>query len=461
MAKTKKDFLCNACEAKFPKWSGRCGHCGEWDSLVEVEHTKNKSAQWIESSKIQFLDQISINEQEERWVTGVHEFDRVIGGGIIKGSIGLLGGTPGVGKSTLILQLLARLVKLGKKVLYVSGEESASQIKARSLRLIISPEGIQILIESNLENIESHLKAEKPDFVVIDSIQTLYTNQFTGSSGSVTQVRESAAVLMQYAKTGGVTIMLIGHVTKTGNIAGPKTLEHMVDYVLYLEGEHGDQHRILRSVKNRFGALDEIGIFKMTPKGLSQVSNPNSIFIEQQLSRSPGTAVFPSIEGARTILLEIQSLVGETFQPRPSRTALGVDRNKLQVLIAVLEKHLQIDFSQLDIYLNLSGGFRVTEPTIDLAIMASVLSSHLNLTIPNKTLFLGEAVLTGEFRGVHSAEERVKEGFRCGFEVAILPKQGLQTSFQQKYQSQIHYVNHIQDLFKLFQLWQSTQKSSR
>ncbi len=421
MGKKVIEYVCEACGARFPKWTGRCSHCGEWESLKE-KIEREKPSTWIESDiGPQKLSGIQLIEKEERWITQVKEFDRVVGGGIVKGSIGLLGGTPGVGKSTLILQLLARLTKINKNVLYVSGEESANQIKQRADRLLIKQEDITVLIESNLEKIQVYIKELQPDFVVIDSIQTLFTDELTASAGSVSQVRETASRMMQHAKQNNAAIMLIGHVTKEGDIAGPRTLEHMVDYVLYLEGEKKEQQRILRSVKNRFGTVDEIGLFKMTVKGLAEIRQPNQMFAEYFSSEHTGTAVFAAKEGTRTLFLEVQVLVGDTQQNHPARTTMGMDRNRLQVILAVLEKHLNMDFSRNDIYVNLAGGFRVMEPAIDLCLVAALLSSHLNFHLPSDSIFLGEVALTGEVRAVPALETRLMESERCGFKQAYVP----------------------------------------
>ncbi len=449
MGKKASEYLCKACGARFPKWTGRCGHCGEWDSLEEKLPQNNRST-WVSSENpLQKLSGITITDDGERWITDVHEFDRVVGGGIIKGSIGLLGGTPGVGKSTLILQLLARLAKTGKKSLYVSGEESANQIKHRADRLLIKQEDILVLIESNLERILLILQEEKPDFVVIDSIQTLFTDQLSSSAGSVSQVRESASIIMQHAKQSDTAVMLIGHVTKEGDIAGPRTLEHMVDYVLYLEGEKKEQQRVLRTVKNRFGTVNEIGLFKMTGKGLAEVSHPNNLFIDQFSSDHSGTAVFTANEGSRTLFLEVQVLVGDTQQNHPARTSMGMDRNRLQVILAVLEKHLNLDFSKNDIYVNLAGGFRVIEPAIDLCLIAALLSSHLNFVLPQGAVFVGEVALTGEFRNVPSVEDRIMEAERCGFKQIFLPAQSLKKEKFSKLSLQLVPVKDVQQFLEV------------
>lgn len=428
MAKSKTQFVCQSCGAKQLQWSGRCPACGEWNSLFEEGQAPQalKSAGWVpQRTEVQTLSAVGGGEAAERWVTGVNEFDRVAGGGILPGSFGLLGGNPGVGKSTLILQLMARVARLGKKVLYISGEESAGQIKERADRLLIDQDQIQVLIESSLEAILNHLEAQSPHFVVIDSIQTLYSDQFQSSPGSVTQVREGAAFLMRYAKAKGAALMLIGHVTKEGSIAGPRTLEHMVDYVLYLEGDKNERARILRPVKNRFGTIDELGLFKMTPKGLAELSNPNQLFLEHFNWDHPGMGVFAMNEGNRCLFLEVQVLVGDTEQRQPARMSVGADRTRLQVLVAVLEKSLGMDFSRNDIYLSLAGGFRANEPAVDLAVLAALISSHLRSPLPARSVFAGEVALTGEFRPVPALSERIQEAARAGFTRFYLPQRAL------------------------------------
>lgn len=422
MGKKNVDYFCASCGAQFLKWAGKCTNCGEWDTISEFRPSKIKGNSWVASgSGPRALIDIRQDASSNRWITEVFEFDRVVGGGIVKGSIGLLGGTPGVGKSTLVLQLLSRITKLNKKVIYISGEESATQIKNRADRLLINQEDILILIESTLENSMAVLEKEVPDFVVIDSIQTLYSNEISGTAGSVTQVRETATLLMKYAKQTDTSVVLIGHVTKGGDIAGPRTLEHMVDYVLYLEGEKREQSRILRAVKNRFGTISEIGIFKMTGKGLAEVKSSNSLFLDKFQITHPGTSIFPANEGSRTMFLEIQVLVGDTQQSNPARTVMGMDRNRLQVLVAVLEKHLEMDFSQNDIYVNIASGLKVIEPAVDMAILAALISSHLNKLLPNHSVFLGEIALTGEFRQVSSAQERIYESVRGNFKKIFVP----------------------------------------
>ncbi|MDT8447129.1 MAG: DNA repair protein RadA [bacterium] len=428
MAKNKTAYVCQSCGAKQLQWSGRCAGCGEWNTLVEEGQSPVglKASGWVpQRTEVRKLGEVEQVNEGKRWVTGVGEFDRVVGGGVLPGSFGLLGGNPGVGKSTLILQLMARIAKLGKKTLYISGEESLGQIKERADRLVVDQGRIMVLIESSLEAIIDHLEAQNPDFVVLDSIQTLYSGQFQASPGSITQVREGAAMLMRYAKAKNAALMLIGHVTKEGSIAGPRTLEHMVDYVLYLEGEKNEPTRILRPVKNRFGNISELGLFKMTPKGLAELSNPNQLFLEHFNWTHPGMGVFAMSEGSRCLFLEVQVLVGDTEQRQPARMAVGADRTRLQVLVAVLEKSLGMDFSRNDIYLNLAGGFKASETAVDLAVLAALISSHLRIPLPERSVFAGEVALTGEFRPVPGLEERVQEAARAGFKQFYLPQRAL------------------------------------
>ena len=441
------EFVCETCGARFPKWTGRCGHCGKWNTLKENAPTASSRSKWVASGKpLEILSEIKADSNAERWQTEVFEFDRVVGGGVVKGSFGLLGGTPGVGKSTLILQLLARITRLDKKVLYVSGEESAHQIKRRSERLAIRQEGILVLVESDLEKILAVLIENRPDFVVIDSIQTLYLSTISAGAGSLSQVRESASLLMQHAKQSDTSVMLIGHVTKEGDIAGPRTLEHMVDYVLYLEGEKREQSRLLRTVKNRFGNINEVGMFKMTERGLVEIKKPNAIFIDRFSSTHPGTAIFAAFEGSRTLFLEVQALVGDTQQNHPARTAMGMDRNRLQVIIAVLEKHLEMDLSRNDIYVNLAGGFRTTEPGIDMAVIAAILSSHLRKTLPAKSVYMGEVALTGEFRPIPSINDRIYESNRCSFAHILLPKSVMKKKERGKVPPNLIGIRDVQHL---------------
>jgi len=412
--------------------------------MERIPEDKRQKKAWVEGgSKAVALAEIENNELEERWATGVEEFDRVTGGGIVRGSFGLLGGAPGVGKSTLILQLLSRLAGIGKKTLYISGEESENQIKARAERLLLRQEKMLVLIESSLEAILSQMAEIKPDFVVIDSIQTLYDPSLEAGPGSVTQVRETAQALMRFGKQRGVSLFLVGHVTKGGDLAGPRTLEHMVDYVLYLEGESKERLRILRGVKNRFGEVHEVGLFKMTAKGLAEASDAGNMMVGRFDWSHAGTSVFAASEGKRIFFLEVQVLAGDTQQSYPARTANGMDKNRLLTLVAVLEKNLNMDFSRNDIYVNLAGGFRVTETGMDMAVMAALLSSHLRKALPENSLFLGEVALNGQFRPLPNLEDRVQEALRCGFTRVYVP---------QLINGSIKNTEQVADISKLMQI---------
>ena len=422
MAKKKQEFECGACGAKSLQWQGRCSRCGAWDQLIEAP-AEDKRQRWVEEiGKPTKLADVEINQVVDRWQPEFNDFVRVTGGGIVKGSFGLLGGAPGVGKSTLILQLLNRLAKMGKKTLYVSGEESLNQIKSRADRLLVDQGDIVVMVESNLELIMKGLKDLKADFVVIDSIQTLYDPRLDAGPGSITQVRDTAQELLRYAKKNNVSLMLVGHVTKGGDLAGPRTLEHMVDYVLYLEGEAKEHLRILRSVKNRFGGISEVGIFRMTAQGLAEVANPGGMLLEKFTWGQSGASIFAASEGTRTFFLEVQVLAGDTQQAYPARMANGMDKNRLLTLVAVLEKNLSMDFSRNDIYVNLAGGFKVTETGMDMAVMAALLSSHLLKALPEKSLFIGEVALNGQFREVPNLTERINEASRSGFKKIFYPE---------------------------------------
>ena len=420
MKKTTSVFQCSNCKKIFDKWQGKCDSCESWGS-IEKSAFEAQVYNKIKADLPLSLSEIPQNKNQAIWVTGVHELDRVLGKGIAYQSIGLLGGAPGIGKSTLILQVLGRLTKIGKKVLYISGEESALQIKARAERLAIAQEKIFIRVDNSLENILAVIAKLQPDFVVIDSIQTIASNEAGGSAGSLTQVRECTMKILQYSKQQPTTFLLIGHITKEGNLAGPKVLEHMVDYVLYLEEENTQGMKILKAVKNRFGSIYESGLFNMTAKGLVEVSQPNKFLL---LEKNPvvGTAYFPMMNGNRTLLVEAQALVGKNPHPASLKTAVGVERSKLLLLLAVIDKYLNINLSQTDVYLNIAGGYRCNEPLIDLSIVSAILSSYSNQALPAASIFLGEVALTGKLTINNSCKERLKEVERCGFQKAFLGK---------------------------------------
>ena len=427
MAKLKQVYVCQQCGYEASKWMGKCPSCNEWGSLVEevVDTAKPKLTKGSKSGNAPIkLKQIVI-EQEQRTTTGMQELDRVLGGGIVKGSLILVGGDPGIGKSTLLLQICETIGGQNKNVLYVSGEESVAQIKMRAERLGVSTPHLSILAETNVNTIEGLIKKENPDLVIIDSIQTVYCEDVSSAPGSVSQVREATHILMNIAKGYDVTIMLVGHVTKEGSLAGPRVLEHMVDTVLYFEGERHASFRILRAVKNRFGSTNEIGVFEMVDVGLKEVQNPSEIMLSGRPTHASGSVVSCTMEGTRPMLLEVQALSSFTNFGMPRRTATGVDYNRVVILIAVLDKRAGMDLSTHDTYVNLAGGLKVNEPALDLGMVAAIASSFRNIAIDPHTIVFGEVGLTGEVRAVSMAEKRVIEAAKLGFKVCIMPKANL------------------------------------
>ena len=425
MKKVRSSFFCQNCGHQSPKWLGKCPSCNQWNPFVEEEmrDPDDRSDRYDRGLSEAPLPIGAITaDEKERTSTGIAEMDRVLGGGIVGGSAILVGGDPGIGKSTLMLQVLDRMARNGLKVLYISGEESARQIKLRGKRIGASSDNLLIFVEIALENILKQIDIIGPSVVVIDSIQTVYSPVLSSSPGSVGQVREASEQLILMAKKTGIPVFLIGHVTKDGSIAGPKVLEHMVDTVLYFEGDSGHAYRIIRGIKNRFGPTHEIGVFEMRDNGLNEVSNPSAFFLAERPEGAPGSVVSPSIEGTRPILIEIQSLVNPTNFGLPRRTAIGVDQNRVALLVAVMDKLCGLHLSNHDIYLNVAGGVKVDEPAIDLGIVASMASSFLDRPIDAKTVVLGEVGLTGEVRGVSQTEARVREATRMGFNRCILPK---------------------------------------
>ncbi len=411
-------FVCSDCGEEYLKWQGKCDNCGQWNTLKEFKIAKKNTArQEGPSAEITEIDNIK-TDNFKRLSTKIKEFDRVLGGGIIPGSITILGGDPGIGKSTLLLQLAGAL----KNVLYISGEESPSQIKMRFDRLGLKGKSIKILAEVNLEQIISAIQKEKPTIVVIDSIQTVYSSDFPSTPGSVVQVRECALRLQQIAKTSQTSVILVGHVTKEGTVAGPKTLEHLVDVVLYLEGERFHDQRILRSVKNRFGATDEIGIFEMTEKGLLAILNPSKVFLKERLKNIPGGVVAASVEGSRALLVEVQALTTLTVFGYPQRRASGFDLNRLQLLIAVLQKRGDLNLSNQDVFINIVGGIKIKEPAVDLAVALAIASSLKGKPINPKLCIFGEVGLSGEIREIPFKEKRQQEAKRLGFSEFVQTK---------------------------------------
>ena len=426
MAKVKTQFVCQSCGYRSPKWLGKCPECATWNSLVEeqvVEMPETKRQGWGLSADYPPKPITEIEAEEGgRLKTRIEEFDRVLGGGIVAGSIILIGGDPGIGKSTLLLQVSDRLSREELKVLYVSGEESPGQTRIRGERLGIHAANLLVLSETSLDKILNELQKLKPAVLVIDSIQAVFTSELQSAPGSISQVRESSARLMQLAKGTGIPIFLIGHVTKEGSIAGPRVVEHMVDTVLYFEGGASHPYRILRAVKNRFGPTNEIGVFEMKESGLEEVLSPSEIFLSERPENVSGSVVVPSMEGTRPILVEIQALVTSSSLAIPRRTAIGVDYNRLALLVAVLEKKMGLKLYNQDIFLNVAGGIKVDEPAMDLGITTSVASSFLDKPVHPKIVVFGEVGLTGEVRGISQAEVRVREAVRLGFEQCVLPK---------------------------------------
>jgi DNA repair protein RadA/Sms len=407
-----------------PKWLGKCPSCNGWNCFAEELLSEPDSGYRTEmkfDGKPIPIEEIPAQEGE-RIVTGIAEIDRVLGGGIVNGSAILIGGEPGIGKSTLMLQVMKNLADRGHKVLYVSGEESPHQIKLRSNRIGASAKELLVLVEVSLEKILEQIKKVDPAIVVIDSIQTVYSGDLMSAPGSVGQVREASSRLILSAKKNGIPVFLIGHVTKDGSIAGPKVLEHMVDTVLYFEGDSGHAYRIIRSIKNRFGPTNEIGVFEMQDKGLKEVPNPSAFFLEQRPQNVPGSVVVPSLEGTRPILVEIQALVSSSNLGMPRRTAIGVDHNRVSLLVAVLDKICGLHLGGSDIFINVAGGVRVEEPAVDLGVVAAMASSFLDRPVDSRTVILGEVGLTGEVRAVSQIEVRVKEAARLGFSRCLVPK---------------------------------------
>lgn len=424
MAKSKTVFFCKECGNESPKWMGQCPACKSWNTFTEEPVVKKNQInhQLHTVNQIpQLLNEIT-SKGETRTLSGIGEFDRVLGGGIVDGSLILVGGDPGIGKSTLLLQVCRELSFKNISILYISGEESLHQIKMRSVRLGEFKSSIMLLSETNIDYIENLLKQNAPRILIIDSIQTMFREEVSASPGSVTQVRESTQSLMRIAKTMGITVFIIGHVTKEGVVAGPRMLEHMVDTVLYFEGENTASYRILRAVKNRFGSTNEIGVFEMRDSGLYEVSNPSEYMLQGKPENEPGSVVTAALEGTRSMLVEVQALVCRTNFNMPRRTAAGTDYNRVNLLMAVIEKRLGIQLSFCDAYINVAGGMKINEPALDLAVVTAVLSSFENKTLSGKVLVFGEVGLTGEVRGVTMAQQRVNEAEKLGFELCIMPK---------------------------------------
>ena len=422
--KTSTVFFCQSCGYESPKWMGQCPGCREWNTFVEETVEKKSAAKAHERRAAGgpvCLSSIETKD-EERVTTRMQELDRVLGGGIVPGSLVLVGGDPGIGKSTLLLQVCQKLADDGHEVLYISGEESLKQIKLRAERIGQFSDKLRLFCETNLELIGDTIRSSKPEVVIIDSIQTMYNEDVSSAPGSVSQVRESTSVLMQLAKGLGISIFIVGHVTKEGTVAGPRVLEHMVDTVLYFEGDRHASYRILRAVKNRFGSTNEIGVFEMRETGLTEVENPSQFMLNGRPEEASGSIVACSMEGTRPILLEIQALVARSQLAMPRRTAAGMDYNRVSLLLAVLEKRLNLHLSGSDVYVNIAGGIRINEPAIDLGVVLAIVSSSRDRAIDEKVLAFGEVGLSGEVRAVSQAAQRVQEANKLGFTTVILPE---------------------------------------
>ncbi|MGQ9370780.1 DNA repair protein RadA [Azospirillum sp. ST 5-10] len=423
MAKPTSRYACQSCGASFPKWAGRCDACGEWNSLVEeaVPDSAPKGLGAAKGRRIDFVGLAGSSQPAPRRTTGIAELDRVCGGGLVPGSAVLIGGDPGIGKSTLLLQAVARLAQ-EHRCAYVSGEEAVDQVRLRAQRLGVAGSPVELASATSVRDIAAALDAaEGPDVVVIDSVQTMYVDTLDSAPGTVAQVRASAQELIRVAKRRGVVLLLVGHVTKEGTIAGPRVLEHMVDTVLYFEGERGHQFRILRAVKNRFGPTDEIGVFEMTDGGLSEVANPSALFLAERRGDVSGAAVFAGMEGTRPVLVEVQALVAPSPLGTPRRAVVGWDSARLAMVLAVLEARCGVQIGTNDVYLNVAGGLRVTEPAADLAVAAALVSSLTGEPVPADTVVFGEIGLSGEVRAVSQAEPRLKEAAKLGFSTALIP----------------------------------------
>lgn len=457
-SKSKTIYVCQNCGAQRPRWEGKCSDCGSWNSLVEETFSAEpKGRGWSLGSepgkaslKPTSLDQSIEALEFKRLATGFIELDRVLGGGLVQGSFVLLGGAPGIGKSTLLMQMAGGLAKEGANVLYVSGEESVAQTGSRAQRLGIRSKNVKVSSESNLNLILELAKKERPEVLVVDSIQTIFLPDLEAAPGSVSQVRECAGHLMSLAKNEGMSVILIGHVTKEGNIAGPKVLEHMVDCVLSFDGDMAQNFRLLRSLKNRFGATHELGVFRMNAEGLEEVLNPSELFLEERGESLVGSAVFASMEGSRPLLCEVQALTLSSPMAMPRRTALGIETNRLHMLTAVIDRHLDIRLAHSDIFVNVVGGLRLDEPSSDLAVAAAILSTERRKEINANTVFFGEIGLTGEVRTISFAEQRLKEADKLGFTHFVIPAsnqkhlQDVKLSKDKK----IHWIKTIRDLAK-------------
>lgn len=451
--KVKTVYFCKECGYESSKWLGQCPGCHQWNTLVEEKVGSKKTTGVGEGpkrlAKVTSLFEVSM-EEEDRMSSGIPELDRVLGGGIVRGSLTLVGGDPGIGKSTLLLQVCRNLANAGRKVIYVSGEESLKQIKIRADRLGGFEKEMFLYCETDINSACDVIRDRKPDVVVVDSVQTMCSDEITSAAGSVSQVREVTSLLMQVAKTEEVAVFIVGHVTKEGVVAGPKTLEHMVDTVLYFEGDSNAIYRILRGVKNRFGSTNEIGVFEMKERGLVEVENPSKVMLDGRPEGASGSVVVCSMEGTRPLLIEIQALVSPTSFNYPRRTTVGIDFNRVNLLLAVLEKKAGLQLGGCDAYVNIAGGMRLNEPAIDLGIVCAIISSYRNVPVHDGTMIFGEVGLTGEIRGVSHVEQRLMEAIKMGFTRCILPKTNM-TALEKNVKGKIELVgvSNIRDVLEL------------
>ncbi|KTD31980.1 DNA repair protein RadA [Legionella maceachernii] len=445
--KTKTQFVCNQCAAVFSQWAGQCNQCGGWNSISEENRAAGRSTRVghyaNQRSEITAVADV-ILDKVARMDCGLSELNRVLGGGLVDGSVVLIGGDPGIGKSTLLLQTLANLSQ-GQKVLYVTGEESLQQVAMRANRLQLPIGGLRLLAETQVEAIIAHAQKEAPRIMVIDSIQTIFTETLSSAPGGVGQVRESAAQLVRFAKMTQTAVFLVGHVTKEGALAGPRVLEHMVDSVLYFEGQSDSRFRVIRAIKNRFGAVNELGVFAMTDRGLKEVANPSAIFLSRQPESTPGSAVMVTWEGSRPMLVEVQALVDEAHGQQPKRVSAGLEHNRLAILLAVLHRHGGIATFDQDVFINVVGGVKVTETGSDLALIAAVVSSLRNRVFDRETIIFGEIGLAGEIRPVQSGQERLREAAKHGFKRAIVP---FANAPKQALEMQVEAVKHLQEVLE-------------
>lgn len=456
MAKSSKNYACQSCGAVSSKWSGKCESCGEWNTIVEeiVEASVPKGlGHQRKGNNLNFVPlKGDTTLQKPRHVTGIAEFDRVTGGGLVSGSAILIGGDPGIGKSTLLLQSVCKLAMAGKKSLYVSGEESVEQIRLRAQRLGLEDAPVELASATSVRDIVTSIDqgTAQVDLLVIDSIQTMYVDNIDSAPGTVTQVRTSAQELIRVAKRRGICILFVGHVTKDGQIAGPRVLEHLVDAVLYFEGDRGHQFRILRTVKNRFGPTDEIGVFEMAQEGLVEVANPSALFLAQRQEHVAGSAVLAGLEGTRPVLVEVQALVAPSALNNPRRAVIGWDSNRLAMVLAVLEARCGVTLSDSDIFLNIAGGIRISEPAADLAVAAALISSQTGQAVQGNTVFFGEVGLSGEIRTVAQPELRMKEAAKLGFDYAKIPALPKKSKGKASFALNVQQIEHLEDLVSMF-----------